>query len=123
MRGTRDLLAKATGFMTNDGYIAEPVGRRCFCGHDHIQLLVAEQKLAKSILYDWWRRYCALLRQSMRAAGCGEAQGLMGRDRQLTIAPVEAGPTPEEPELLSILDSTDGAQDFRDRSTGLPPKP
>ena len=120
MRGTWDLLAKATGFMTNDGYIAEPVGRRCFCGHDHIQLLVAEQKLAKSILVAAILR---ALRQSMRAAGCGEAQGLMGRDRQLTIAPVEAGPTPEEPELLSILDSTDGAQDFRDRSTGLPPKP
>ena len=24
------------------------------------------------------------LRQSMRAAGCGEAQGLLGKDRQLT---------------------------------------
>ena len=33
------------------------------------------------------------LRQSMRAAGCGEAQGLKGRDRQLMIAAVEAGPT------------------------------
>ena len=27
---------KATGFMTNDEYIAD---RRCFGGHDHIQLL------------------------------------------------------------------------------------
>ena len=59
------------------------------------------------------------LRQSMRAAGCGEAQGLMGRDRQLTIAALEAGPTLEEPELLSLPDSTDSAQEFRGRSTGL----
>ena len=29
----------ATGFMTNDEYIAEAVDRRCFGGHDHIQLL------------------------------------------------------------------------------------
>ena len=43
----------------------------------------------------------------------------MVRDRQLTIAAVEAGPNVEGPELLSILDSTDSAQEFRDRSTGL----
>ena len=30
---------------------------------------------------------------------------MMGRDRQLTIAVVEAGPTLEEPELLSLSDS------------------
>ena len=30
---------KATGFMTNDEHIAEAVKRRCFGGHDHIQLL------------------------------------------------------------------------------------
>ena len=47
----------------------------------------------------------------------------MGRDRQLTIAGVEAGPTPEEPEPLSFLDSADSAQEFRDRSTGLPLNP
>ena len=46
-----------------------------------------------------------------------------GRDRQLTIAALEAGPTLEEPELLSLLDSTDSAQEFRDRSTGLPLNP
>ena len=44
----------------------------------------------------------------------------MGRDRQLTIAEVEAGPTLEEPELLSIPDSTGSVQEFRDRSSGLP---
>ena len=43
----------------------------------------------------------------MRAAGRGEAQGMMGRDRQLTIAAVEAGPTLEEPELLSLLVNDD----------------
>ena len=47
----------------------------------------------------------------------------MGRDRQLMIAAVEAGPTLEEPELLSIPDSTDSAQEFGDRSTGLPLNP
>ena len=60
----------------------------------------AERRLAKSILHDWWLRYCGV-RKSMRAAGHGEAQGLTGRDRQLTIAAVEAGPTLEEPYLSS----------------------
>ena len=46
----------------------------------------------------------------MRAAGRGEAQRMMGRDRQLTIAAVEAGPTLEEPELLSLPDNADGDQ-------------
>ena len=63
------------------------------------------------------------LRQSMRAAGCGEAQGLVGQDRQLTIAAVEAGPSLEEPELLSLLVSTDGAQEFRYKSAGSPLNP
>ena len=56
------------------------------------------------------------LRQSMRAAGRGEAQRMMGRDRQLTIAAEEAGPTLE---LLSLPDNDDGDQEFRDTSTGL----
>ena len=30
---------KATGFMTNDEYIAEAGNRHCFGGHDDIQLL------------------------------------------------------------------------------------
>ena len=47
----------------------------------------------------------------------------MGRARQLTIAAVEAGPTLEEPELLSVPDNTDSAQEFKDRSTGLPLNP
>ena len=38
---------------------------------------------------------------------------MMGRNRQLTIAAVEAGPTLEEPELLSLLDNADGDQEFR----------
>ena len=47
----------------------------------------------------------------------------MGRDRQLTIAAVEAGPTLEEPEPPSFPDSADSAQEFRDRNTGLPLNP
>ena len=34
----------ATGFMTNDEYIAEAVNRNCFVGHDHIQLLSGRAK-------------------------------------------------------------------------------
>ena len=48
---------------------------------------------------------------------------MVGRDRQLAIAAVEAGPTLEEPELLSLRDNADGDQEFRDRSTGLPLNP
>ena len=44
---------------------------------------------------------------------------MMGRDRQLTIAAVEAGPTLKEPELLSLPDDATDVQEFRDRSTGL----
>ena len=33
---------------------------------------------------------------------------------------MEAGPILEEPELLSLPDSADGDQEFRDRSSGLP---
>ena len=35
---------KATGLMTKDEYIAEAVNRRCFGGHDHIQLLNGRAK-------------------------------------------------------------------------------
>ena len=89
----------ATGFVANDEYIAEVVNRHCFGGHDHIQLLSGR---AKSCEKHPPRLVAAILRalQSMRAAGRGEAQKMMGRDRQLTIAAVEAGPTLEEPELL-----------------------
>ena len=48
---------------------------------------------------------------------------MMGRDRQLTTAAVQAGPTLEEPVLLSLPDNADGDQEFRDRSTGLPLNP
>ena len=95
-RGTW-VACKATGFMTNDEYIAEAVDRHCFG-----RLLVAAILRA--------------LRQSMRAAGRGEAQGMMGRGRQLIIAAAEARPTLEEPELLSLPDNADGDREFRDRS-------
>ena len=48
---------------------------------------------------------------------------MMGRDRQLTIAAVEAGPTLEESKLLSLLDNADGHQEFRDRRLGFPLNP
>ena len=114
---------KATGFMTNDEYIAEAVNRHCFGGHDDIQLLIGRAKSCETYPPRLVAAILRALRQSMRAAGRGEAQRMMGRDRQLTIAAVEGGPTLEEPELLSLLDDADGDQEFRDRSTGLPLNP
>ena len=114
---------KATRFMTNDGYIAEAVNRHCFGGHDHIQLVSGRAKSCEKYLPRLVAAILRALRQSMRAAGRGEAQKMMGRDRQLTIAAVEAGPTLEEPELLSLPDNADSDQEFRDRSTGLPLNP
>ena len=111
------------GTWANDEYIAEAVNRHCFGGHDHIQLLndraTAYEKYPPRLVAAMLRA----LRQSMRAAGGGEAHGMVGRDRQLTIAAVEAGPTLEEPESLSICDTADGDQEFRDRSTRLPLNP
>ena len=111
---------EATGFMTNDEYIAEAVNRHCFGGHDHIQLLSGRAKACEKYSPRLVAAILRALRQSVRAAGCGQAQRTVGRDRQLTIAAVEAGPTLEEPKLLSLPDNADGAQEFRDRSTGLP---
>ena len=81
---------KSTGFMTNDEYIAEAVNRRCFGGHDHIQLLSGRAKACEKYPPRLVAATLRALRQSMRAAGCGEAQGLLGQDRQLTM---EAGST------------------------------
>ena len=58
--------------MTNDECIAEAVNRHCFGGHDHIQML-SPPRLVAAIL--------RAVRQSMRAAGRGEAQRMTGRDR------------------------------------------
>ena len=114
---------KATGFTTNDEYIAEAADRHCFGGHDHIQLLRGRAKSCETYPPRLVAAILRALRQSMRAAGRGEAQRMMGRDRQRTTAAVEAGPTLEEPELLSLPDNADGGQEFRDRSTGLPLNP
>ena len=114
---------KATGFVTNDEYIAEAVNRHCFDGHDRIQLLSGSAKSCETYPPRLVAAILRALRQSMRAAGRGEAQRMMRRDRQLTIAAVEAGPTLEEPELLSLPDNADGDQEFRDPSTGSPLNP
>ena len=52
-----------------------------------------------------------------------EAQRMTGRDRQLTIAAMEAGPTLEEPELLSLPDNADGDQEFRDQKHWIAVEP
>ena len=109
------LACKATGFMTNDECIAEAVNRHCFGGHDHIRSLAGRAKSCEKYHPRLVAAILRALRQSMRAAGRGEAPGMMGRDGQLTIAAVEL----EEPELLSLPVNDDGDQEFRDRSTGL----
>ena len=111
---------KATGFMTNDEYIAEAVNRHCFGGHNHIHLLSGRAKFCEEYPPRLVAAILRALQQTMRAVGRGKAQKMMGRDRQLIIAAVEAGPTLEEPELRSLPDDVDGDQEFRDRSTGLP---
>ena len=107
---------KATGFMTNDEYTAEAVDRRCFGGHDHIQLLSRRAKACE--------KYPPRLVAAIRVCEPRDAakQELLGKDRQLTFAAMEAGPT-LEPELLSLLDNATDVQEFRDRSTGLPLDP
>ena len=97
------LACKATGFVTNDKYIAEAVNRHCFGGHEHIQLPSGRAKSCEKFPPRLIAAILRALRQSMRAAGRGEAQEIMGRVRRLTIAAVEAGPTLEVPELLSLL--------------------
>ena len=101
--------------MTNDEYIAEAVNRHCSGGHEHIQSLSGRAKSCEKYPPRLVAAILRALRQSMRAAGRGEAQGMMGRDRQLTIAAGEAGPTLEEPELFSLPANDDGDQEFRDR--------
>ena len=62
---------KATGFMTNDEYIAEAVDRRCFGGHDHIQLLNGRAKGCEKYHPRLVAATLRALRHSMRAAWDG----------------------------------------------------
>ena len=66
---------------------------------------------------------CLSSKATRQTSGTRRGHGLVGRDGQLTIAAVEAGPTLKKSELLSLLDNDDGDQDFRDRRTGLPLNP
>ena len=72
MQGTWDLLARRQGSWTNDGYIAEAVDRRCFGGHDHIQLLNGSAKACEKYIPRLVAAILRDLRQSIRTAGCGE---------------------------------------------------
>ena len=65
---------KATGFMTNDEYIAEAVDRRCFGGHDHIQLLNGRAKVCEKYL----PRLVAALCDSARFATEHASRGMRG---------------------------------------------
>ena len=96
---------KVTLFMTNDVFIAEAVDRHCFGGHDHIQLLSGRAKSCEKYLPRLVAATLRALRQSMRAAGGGEAQRMMSQQWRLGRL--------EEPELLSLPDNADGDQEFR----------
>ena len=79
------------------------MNRHCFGGHDHIQLLSGRAKSCEQFPPRLVAAILRALRQSVRTAGRGQAQKMGGRDQQLTIAAVEAGPTLEETELLTML--------------------
>ena len=93
--GNVGLACKATGFVTSDEYIAEAVDRHCFSGLDHIQLLSGRAKSCEKYHPPLVAAILRALRQSMRAAGRGEAQRMMGRD---------------QPELLSLPTNANGDQ-------------
>ena len=93
--GRGGLACKATGFTTNDEYIAEAVNRHCFGGHDHIQSLSGTEKYCDKVPPTVSDSDTACF--ATEHASRGTRRGMMGRDRQLTIAAVEAGPTLEEP--------------------------
>ena len=87
--GNLGLAREATGFMTNDEYIAEAWTDAGLVGTITL-LLNGRAKACEKYPPGLLAAILRALRQSMRAAGCGKAQGLMGRDRQLTIAALEA---------------------------------
>ena len=72
--GSVGLARKATGFMTNDEYIAEAVDRWCFGGRGHIQLSSGRANVCETYPPRLVAVILRALRQGMRAAGCGEAQ-------------------------------------------------
>ena len=100
---------KATVFMTNDENIAEAVDRRCFGGHDHIQLLNGRAKACEK----YPLRLVAAIPRALRQSEPRDA----AKHTEL-----EAGPTLEEPQLR-LPDNTTDAQEFRHRSTVLPLNP
>ena len=60
---------KATGFTTNDEYIAEAVNRHCFGGHDHIQLLRGRAKSCETYPPRLVAAILRALRQSIASRG------------------------------------------------------
>ena len=114
---------KATGFLTNDECIAEVLNRRCYGGHEHIQLLGGRAKACERYPPRLVSAILRALRRSMQLAGCGCAEGLVGHPFEPTISAIESGPVLEEPELLARPATTVEEQIIRDRCTGLPLDP
>ena len=54
------------------------MNRRCLGGHDHVQLSSGSAKSCEKYPPRLVAAILRALRQSTRAAGCGEAQGMMG---------------------------------------------
>ena len=123
---------KATGFLTNDRFLAKELDKRCYGGHEHVQLLNGTAKASEVYPPRLVAAILRGIRSSMIAAGKGVRDGLCARPETqtkassapiFTIQPVEAGPTLEEPELLERLPKDSAEKQVFDKSTGLPLDP
>ena len=110
------LARKATGFMTNDEYIAGQ--RLCWWARSH-SVVERQSKGLRTVFSTIGGGDIVRFATEHACRGMWRGPGADGTNRQLTIAALVAGPTLEELELLSLL-ANDGDQEFRDRSTGLP---
>ena len=99
---------KDTVFMTNDEYIAEAVNRRCFGGHDHIQLMSSRGESCEKYPPRLVAAILRALRQSMRAAGRGEAQTMLGKHLLVKTTAV-TGPNVEMGDCLETRSGTSEA--------------
>jgi len=112
---------KATGFLTNDEFLARALERRCPGHHDHCALMGGRAKVAEKCPPRLVTAVLKALRASMVAAGCGPADGL--EDGSRALSSVETGTVLEEPEPWAREAATDEEQIVRDQAAGLPLDP
>ena len=113
---------KATGFLTNDEYLAKALDRRCPGHHDHGALMGGRAKATERYPPRLVAAILKALRESMRAAGCKPKDGLVGTVNW-SISAVETGPVLEEPEALERPPASAAEAEFLDQATGLPLDP